>query len=122
MSNIIESPQQKLIELCCYIEPKLRPLGWNCAATGSALYGQTSGLPPEDLDVLLYRHNGWTNKPTRAFDALLACGFRRIEDCTEYPEFMSESDMPPKEHAKRKVFRVTLNGIKVDFLCIDELC
>lgn len=116
--------QQKLLEFCIWLEPKIRPLGWHCAATGSALYGHPDDplRAVEDLDVLLFRHNGYEKQQTtwRPFDVLLNAGLRNIEDCTEYPEF--EGAPFDKDHNPRKVFRVTVNGIKIDFLCIDELC
>lgn len=110
---MIQQPLTELVSICTFLEPLIRPLGWHCAATGSALYGQ-SGHHPEDLDILLYRHNGFDFKRLRPFDVLLKAGFRNIQDCTGYPEFDGEPH-------RRKVFRVILpSGTKIDFLCIDE--
>lgn len=115
--------QEKLLQLCRWLEPRIRPIGWHCAATGSALYGHPEDIaqPIEDLDVLLYRHNGYKQILWRPFDVLLHAGFRKIEDCTEYPEFENAFTSMNKEQNRRKVFRVNWGGVKIDFLCIDEV-
>lgn len=115
--------QQKLIDLCAWLEVQVRPLGYHVAATGSSLYG-LSEHEPEDLDVIVYKHSGWNPplaiKRLRPFDLLQAIGFRGVDDLSLYPEF--EGD-----RTQRCVLGVTPNstigkqkvGVKIDFLFID---
>ncbi len=109
---------QKLVELCAWLEPKVREVGWHVAATGSALYGHPGAeeREPDDLDIVLFRHSGYNGTLWRPFDVLLHAGLRKIQDCTEYPEFMEGG----RRESKRQVFRwIAPSGTKIDFLCLE---
>lgn len=119
--------QQKLIELCIWLEAQVRPFGFHVAATGSALYGHPddpsyTSVPgyQSDLDVVIYRHSGWKQTLWRPFDLLLNIGFRVIDDLSEYPEFEGDRkqrtvlSVGPKSTINGK-----LVGVKIDFMFID---
>lgn len=51
---------QEAVQLCTYIEPRLRPLGWHVALTGSALYGKLGDAATKDttdIDIAIYPHH-----------------------------------------------------------------